>query len=58
MYESTIAPEPLNFTTSEAEIAAQLANDYIALGGASSPPNKDIYFTFYSNLKVVFYTTI
>jgi len=58
MYESTIAPEPLDFHTTEADVAAQLARDYVALGGASSPADKDVYFTFYSNLKVVFYDTL
>jgi len=58
MYESTLAPEPLNFHTTEADAAANLAREYVALAGASSPADKDIYFTFYSNLKVVFYDTL
>ena len=31
---------------------------YIALNGTASPPNYADYFSFYSNLKVIFYETL
>ena len=59
IFESALPPEgTFNFSTPEADDAEQLALDYIALGGASSPANKDDYNSFYSNLKVVFYNTL
>jgi len=35
-----------------------LAQEYVALGGQGSPEQKDEYFNFYSNLKVVFHDTL
>ena len=58
MYESTLAPEPLDFSTPESDQAAQLALDYIALNGTGSPANYSAYFSYYSNLKVVFHDTL
>jgi hypothetical protein len=58
MYSSTLAPVDLDFSTSELNSAKNLAFEYVALGGNSSPADKDIFFTFYSNLKVVFYDTL
>ena len=58
MYESTLAPEPLDFTTPESDQASQLALDYIALNGTASPANFSVYNTYYSNLKVVFHDTL
>ena len=58
MYESTLAPEPLDFTTPESDQASQLALDYIALNGTASPANFSVYSTYYSNLKVVFHDTL
>lgn len=58
MYLSELSPEPLNFTTVEANEAADLANAFIALNGTGSPPKFEDYKVFYSNLKVVFQTTL
>lgn len=58
MYVGSLAPVALNFTTSEAEESAALALAYIALGGDGTPPNYEDYFTFYSNLKVIFHETL
>lgn len=59
IYESALPPAGLlNFTTYQANDAADLANSYIELGGASSPANYKDYFNFYSNLKVIFYDTL
>lgn len=38
--------------------AVKLANEYIQLGGASSPEDKDQYAQFDSNLKTIFYSTL
>lgn len=54
-------PDPtntLNFTTSNSVAATNLANEYIALKGASSPANYQQYNYWYSNLKVVFQNTL
>ena len=58
VYVSTLAPEPLDFSTTEAASAQNLAMEYIALNGTGSPTDKDIYTDFYSNLKVEFYDTL
>jgi len=58
MFEGTLAPVELNFTTSEAVESANLALGFIALNGTGSPPGYEDYFTFYSNLKVVFHETL
>ena len=36
----------------------KLAKEYIQLGGASSPADKDKYAQFDSNLKTIFYSTL
>ena len=56
--KAELAPVPLDFTTPESDEAAALARAYVALNGTGSPDNKDDYFTFYSNLKVVFHDTL
>lgn len=53
-----MAPAPLDFSTKEANDAAELAYAYLALGGKSSPANYKDYFAFYTNLKVIFYDTL
>ena len=53
-----MAPVPLDFTTAESDESAQLALDYIALGGNGTPANYQDYFNYYSNLKVVFHDTL
>jgi hypothetical protein len=47
-----VGPDPtgsLNFNNALAQPAIDLANAYIALNGASSPANWDIYLDFTSN---------
>lgn len=46
----------LDFSTPEASDAEELALAYIQLNG--TPPNYADYFSFYSNLKVIFYETL
>jgi hypothetical protein len=48
----------LNFETTNSKRAQQLALDFIALGGNSSPANYMQYNYWYSNLKVVFLQTL
>ena len=55
MYVVELAPEPLDFTTPKAVESASLASEYITLNGTGSPAAYQDYFTYYSNLKVVFY---
>ena len=38
--------------------SVKLAQEYIKLGGASSPEDKDQYFKFDSNLKTIFFSTL
>lgn len=47
-------PVQLDFTTKASNESAQLADDYIKLGGKSSPENAKDWDGWYSNLKVVF----
>jgi hypothetical protein len=59
IFESTLPPAGiLDFSTTEADEAAALALEYIALGGNSSPAKYRDYDAFYTNLKVIFYDTI
>ena len=58
VYKTGLAPVPLDFTTAESDESAQLALDYIALGGNGTPENYQDYFNYYSNLKVVFHDTL
>lgn len=51
-------PGQLDFSTPEGQDAEELAMAYIALNGTASPPNYADYFSFYSNLKVIFYETL
>jgi leukotriene-A4 hydrolase len=53
-----VAPVAPDFETTESLEAASLALEYISLGGESSPANKDDYLNWYSNLRVVFHTTL
>ena len=48
----------LDFTTAESDAAAELARKYISLHGTFSPENYEDYFSYYSNLKVVFHDTL
>ena len=48
----------LDFNTVESDQSAQLALDYISLNGTASPENFTEYFSYYSNLKVVFHDTL
>ena len=47
-----------DFTTPESDQATALALEYISLNGTASPANISEYFTYYSNLKVVFHDTL
>jgi leukotriene-A4 hydrolase len=56
IFASELPPEgTFDFNTPASDDAEELAAAYIALGGASSPPNYEDYHLFYSNLKVIFY---
>merc|ERR1719253_120098 len=48
----------LNFDTSQADLATELALEYISLNGTASPDSYLSYNDFYSNLKVVFHNTL
>lgn len=52
------APVTPDFSTTESDESAALAQSYIDLGGDSSPANYADYLDWYSNLKVVFHTTL
>ncbi len=56
IYEGGLPPKSmgLDFTNPDQILAAQLADAYISLGGASSPSNYKDYDTFYANQKVLF----
>ena len=58
MYKTGLPPVQFDFTTPESDQSAALAEAYIALNGTASPDNIDVYFTYYSNLKVVFHDTL
>ena len=56
-----VGPDPtglLNFTNSATSAAKNLALQYIALGGNSSPSGYEAYHTWYSNQQVVFLQTL
>ena len=59
MYQTGLAPVPLDFTTTESDQSAALALEYIKLNGTASPDNATAeYQSYYSNLKVVFHDTL
>ena len=59
LFESKLPPSgTFDFSTPEATDAANLALEYISLGGSASPAGYKDYFAFYSNLKVIFYDTL
>lgn len=58
IYEPTLAPVDLDFSTPESDQATELALGYIALNGTGSPTNYTAYNSYYSNLKVVFHDTL
>ena len=58
LYQPGLAPVELDFTTSGTDEATALAEAYIDLGGASSPPNYTDYNGWDSNLKVIFHDTL
>lgn len=49
-----LAPVHLDFTTKALNESSALADEYITLGGASSPANYKDYLDFYSGLRVIF----
>lgn len=59
LFESALPPAgTFDFSTPEGIDAENLAMAYLALNGTGRPANYADYFTFYSNLKVIFYETI
>lgn len=54
LFTPGLAPVPLDFSTKESNESAALADEYIALGGESSPADFQKFNDYYSNLKVVF----
>ena len=58
LYKTGLSPVPLDFSTPESDQSTALALEYISLNGTASPSNFDVYFTYYSNLKVVFHDTL
>jgi leukotriene-A4 hydrolase len=54
IYTPGLPPNILDFSTPASIGAAKLADEYISLGGDSSPADYKIFFDYYSNLKVVF----
>jgi len=57
--ESALPPQgTFDFSTPKGREAEELAFAYMALGGESRPENWEDYFSFYSNLKVIFYETL
>jgi len=49
-----LAPVHLDFTTKALNESSDLADEYITLGGASSPADYKDYLGFYSGLRVIF----
>jgi leukotriene-A4 hydrolase len=49
-----LPPVTLDFTTADLNQSSALADDYIFLGGASSPANYTEFDDYYSSLQVVF----
>jgi len=43
-----------DFTTKQSNESAAIADEYVKLGGKSSPENFKNFFDYYSNLKVIF----
>lgn len=59
LFKSALPPAgTFDFSTPEGMDAEELALAFIALGGAARPDNWEDYFSFYSNLKVIFYETL
>ena len=58
MYVAESSPEPIDFSTKDANDSEALAMSFISLNGTGKPANADIYNDFYSNLKVVFQNTL
>ena len=58
LYKSELAPVFLDFSTKLSDEAVSLANEYVSLGGKSSPEDSAQYFEFDSNLKTIFHTTL
>ena len=57
LYKTTF-PVDFDFTTDLSREAVTLAENYIKLGGASTPDDRDKYDKFDSNLKTIFYSTL
>lgn len=58
IYAPGLPPVQLDFTTKASNASADLAREYIKLGGKSSPANFKDFLDYYSNLKVIFIETL
>lgn len=59
IFKSALPPQgTFDFSTPKGVEAEELAYAYIALNGTGHPDNYQDYFSFYSNLKVIFYETL
>jgi len=58
VYQSTLAPVHLDFTTKASNESAALANEYIDYNCEASPAGFEDYFSYDSNTKVVFHTAL
>lgn len=58
VYQGTLAPVYMDFTTKASNESAQLANEYIDYNCEASPEGFEDYFSYDSNTKVVFHTAL
>jgi len=58
IYKPGLPPVQLDFSTPQGNQAQMLALQYIDLNGTASPENFTEYFSYYSNLKVMFHDTL
>lgn len=54
IYQDGLPPVHLDFTTKASNASSDLADEYIKLGGKSSPADFEKFNDYYSNLKVIF----
>jgi len=54
MYNSALAPVPLDFTTTEGTQSSTMADSFITLAGVGAPTDYKLYNDYYTNLKVIF----
>ena len=58
VYKPSLAPVDFDFSTPTSDQAVELALDYIALNGTTSPGGYRDYLGYFSLLKVVFHSTL